>query len=57
MAYRGDWTSTVQVTKPAVDGGYINRLGTLDPTTGGETYRQIHPATPRTVRLTFAHRF
>ena len=39
MAYRGDWTSTDQVAKRAIDGGYINRFGTLDPTTGGETYR------------------
>jgi len=39
MAYRGDWTSTDQVAKRAIDGGYISRFGTLDPTTGGETYR------------------
>ena len=39
MAYRGDWTSTDQVAKRAIDGGFINRFGTLDPTTGGETYR------------------
>jgi len=39
MAYRDDWTSTDQVAKRAIDGGYINRFGTLDPTTGGETYR------------------
>ena len=39
MAYRGNWTSTDQVAKRAIDGGYINRFGTLDPTTGGETYR------------------
>ena len=39
MAYRGDWTSTDQVAKLAIDGGFINRFGTLDPTTGGETYR------------------
>ena len=39
MAYRGDWTSTDQVAKRAIDSGYINRFGTLDPTTGGETYR------------------
>ncbi len=39
MAYRGDWTSTDQVAKRAIDGGYINHFGTLDPTTGGETYR------------------
>jgi hypothetical protein len=39
MAYRGDWTSTDQVAKRAIDGGYIKRFGTLDPTTGGETYR------------------
>ena len=39
MAYRVDWTSTDQVAKRAIDSGYINRFGTLDPTTGGETYR------------------
>jgi len=39
MAYRGDWTSTDQVAKRVIDSGYINRFGTLDPTTGGETYR------------------
>jgi hypothetical protein len=39
MAYRGDWTSTDQVARRAIDGGYISRFGTLDPTTGGDTYR------------------
>ena len=39
MAYRGDWTSTDQIAKRAIDSGYIDRFGTLDPTTGGETYR------------------
>ena len=39
MAYRGQWTSTDQVAKRAVDGGLIGRYGTLDDSTGGETYR------------------
>ncbi len=39
MAYRGDWTSTDQVAKRAIDSGYIDRFGTLDPTTGGKTHR------------------
>jgi len=39
MAYHGDWTSTDQVAKRAIDSGLVNRFGSLDPTTGGETYR------------------
>ncbi|UCV07568.1 TonB-dependent receptor [Dechloromonas denitrificans] len=39
MAYRGTWTSTDQVAQRAIDSGLVNRFGSLDPTTGGETYR------------------
>ncbi len=39
MAYRGQWTSTDQVAKRAIEGGLVSRFGTLDPTTGGETHR------------------
>jgi outer membrane receptor protein involved in Fe transport len=39
MAYRGNWTSTDQVAKRAIDSGLVSRYGTLDSTTGGETYR------------------
>ena len=39
MAYRGQWTSTDQVAKRAIDSGLVDRFGSLDPTTGGETYR------------------
>ncbi|MBL0167371.1 MAG: TonB-dependent receptor [Propionivibrio sp.] len=39
MAYRGQWTSTDQVAERAIDSGLIDRFGTLDRTTGGETHR------------------
>ncbi|MER2538997.1 MAG: TonB-dependent receptor [Azonexus sp.] len=39
MAYRGNWTSTDQVAKRAIDSGLVSRYGTLDSTTGGEPYR------------------
>ena len=39
MAYQGQWTSTDQVARRAVDSGLVGRFGTLDPTTGGETHR------------------
>lgn len=39
MAYKGNWTSTDQIAKRAIDSGLVNRYGTLDSTTGGETYR------------------
>jgi len=39
MAYRGRWTSTDQVAQRAIDHGLVNRFGSLDPTTGGTTYR------------------
>ncbi|MDC4226566.1 MAG: TonB-dependent receptor [Candidatus Manganitrophus sp.] len=39
MAYRGDWDSTDQVAQRAIESGLISRFGTLDPSSGGETYR------------------
>lgn len=39
MAYRGRWTSTDQVAERAIDSGLIDRFGSLDPTSGGTTYR------------------
>lgn len=39
MAYQGRWTSTDQIAQRAIDDGLVNRFGTLDSTTGGESYR------------------
>ena len=39
MAYRGQWTSTDQVAERAIDSGLVDRFGSLDRTTGGETHR------------------
>ena len=39
MAYRGQWTSTDQLAKRAIDSGLVGRFGTLDSSTGGETHR------------------
>jgi hypothetical protein len=39
MAYQGNWTSTDQVAQRAIDSGQVNRFGSLDPTTGGKTFR------------------
>lgn len=39
MAYRGRWTSTDQIAARAIDQGAVDRFGSLDPTTGGETQR------------------
>ena len=39
MAYRGQWNSTDQIARRAIDSGALDRFGTLDSTTGGETYR------------------
>jgi outer membrane receptor protein involved in Fe transport len=39
MAYRGRWTSTDQIAERAIDSGQVDRYGTLDPTTGGQTFR------------------
>src|SRR6185369_12007732 len=39
MAYRGRWTSTDQIAERAIASGTVDRFGTLDPTTGGQTFR------------------
>ncbi len=39
MAYRGRWTSTDQLAQRAIDDGRVGRYGTLDDSTGGETFR------------------
>ena len=39
MAYRGRWVSTDQIAERAIGRGAVERFGSLDPTTGGETYR------------------
>ena len=39
MAYNGKWTSTDQIAQRAIDSGQVNRFGSLDPTTGGKTFR------------------
>ncbi len=39
MGYQGDWDSTDQVARRAVDEGRISRFGSLDPTLGGQTHR------------------
>ncbi|PKO47306.1 MAG: TonB-dependent receptor [Betaproteobacteria bacterium HGW-Betaproteobacteria-4] len=39
MAYSGRWTSTDQIAQRAISSGTVDRFGSLDPTTGGETHR------------------
>jgi outer membrane receptor protein involved in Fe transport len=39
MGYRGTWNATDQVPARAVDGGQIDRFGTIDPSDGGDSYR------------------
>jgi hypothetical protein len=39
MFYRGDWNSTDQVPRRAVDSGALPRFGHIDPTNGGTTHR------------------
>jgi len=39
MGYKSDWTSTDQIAQRAIDGGMVDRYGSLDPTTGGKTFR------------------
>lgn len=39
MAYQGDWTSTDQVPERAIQSGVIDRFGSLDDSSGGETHR------------------
>jgi outer membrane receptor protein involved in Fe transport len=39
MGYYGIWNATDQIPVRAVDSGAIDRFGTVDPATGGKTYR------------------
>ena len=39
MGYDGSWDSTDQVPQRAVDDGTIDRFGSIDQTTGGDSYR------------------
>jgi hypothetical protein len=39
LGYHGEWTSTDQIPRRAVQSGQISRLGYLDPDLGGETTR------------------
>ncbi len=39
MGSNGEWTGTDQVARRAIDSGLVDRFGTLDPTTGGESHR------------------
>ena len=39
MAYEGKWTSTDQIAERAIASGAVDRFGSLDPTTGGKTFR------------------
>lgn len=39
LAYDAEWTATDQIARRAVSAGTLDRFGTLDPTTGGETSR------------------
>jgi len=44
MGYWGQWDSTDQVPRRAIDGGLISRFGNLDPSDGGEAGRQTASA-------------
>ena len=39
QGYNADWNSTDQVPRRAIESGLISRLGNIDPTDGGRTYR------------------
>jgi hypothetical protein len=39
MGYNNEWNSADQVPRRAVDGGSVDRLGSIDPTDGGESSR------------------
>lgn len=39
MAYDARWTATDQIPQRAINQGLISRVGTLDPSDGGETHR------------------
>jgi len=38
-AYDGEWTATDQIPERALDQGLVDRFGSLDPTSGGESAR------------------
>ncbi len=52
MAYANRWTSTDQVPVRAVASGLIDRLGSLDPTDGGNAHRSACPAAGAEARPT-----
>jgi outer membrane receptor protein involved in Fe transport len=39
LVYNGDWNSTDQIPRRAVDQGLLSRFGAVDPTGGGESHR------------------
>src|SRR5256886_15260999 len=39
MAYSGKWNSTDQIAQRALDAGRVGRLGAIDPSDGGQSYR------------------
>jgi outer membrane receptor protein involved in Fe transport len=39
MGYRGEWQSTDQIPKRAIDDGRLDRFGFVDPTSGGDSQR------------------
>jgi hypothetical protein len=39
MGYSGEWQSTDQIPKRAIDDGRLDRFGFVDPTSGGESQR------------------
>ena len=41
MAYQGRWNATDQIAQRALDRGLVGRFGSLDPTNGGDSQREI----------------
>ncbi|WP_295624499.1 TonB-dependent receptor [uncultured Nitrosomonas sp.] len=39
MGYGGNWNSTDQIPQRGVTSGFVPRLGTIDPSSGGESHR------------------
>ncbi len=39
MAYHGNWTASDQLAQRAIDSGFVDRFGTLDQSTGGDSSR------------------
>jgi len=51
MGYGGNWNSTDQIPARGVTSGFIPRLGTIDPSSGGESHRfSLSSALQRTSR-------